>query len=150
MKTPSTANPPKASPLNANAINSPNANNNTSATTNPTNVNTSNVNAATASGSPTPANSTSTATGSGDLPEGRLEFEFAGQAWVEVRDKHGDVLFSRTMPAKSKHILRGEPPFMLRVGNASAVSVVLDGRPVDLMPYTRNEIAKLVIPAQNP
>ena len=64
--------------------------------------------------------------------------------------KHGDVLISRTMPAKSKHMLRGESPFTLRVGNASAVSVVLDGRPVDLMPYTRNEIAKLVIPAQNP
>jgi cytoskeleton protein RodZ len=87
---------------------------------------------------------------SGEAPEGRLELELAGQAWVEVRDKHGDVLISRTLPAKSKQTVRGELPFTVRVGNASAVSVMLDGRPVDLMPYTRNEIAKLVLPSPRP
>ena len=136
---------------NPNATNKPNAANNVGAPT-PTNASNvgANASAAAASGASTPSSASSTVTGSGNLAEGRLEFEFAGQAWVEVRDKHGDVLISRTMPPKTKHTLRGEPPFTVRVGNASAVSVVLDGRPVDLMPYTRNEIAKLVIPAPNP
>ena len=54
------------------------------------------------------------------------------------------------MPAKSRQTVRGEVPFTLKVGNASAVSVVLDGKPVDLMPFTHNEIAKLVLPAPHP
>ena len=132
----------------------PNATSNPGAANNPARANANAANAsagvANAGAAPTSTQASSTMTASGELPEGRLEFEFAGQAWVEVRDKHGDILISRTMPAKTKHMLRGEPPFTLRVGNASAVSVVLDGRPVDLMPYTRNEIAKLVIPAPNP
>ena len=82
--------------------------------------------------------------------EARLELEFVASSWVEVRDKHGDVLISRTMPAKSRQIVRGELPLTLRVGNASNVRVALDGRPVDLSPFTRNEIARLVLPSTRP
>ena len=142
------ANPAAANAGLPNAGNNPGAVNALAAA----NANAANVSAsvATAGGAPASTHASSATTASGELPEGRLEFELAGQAWVEVRDKHGDILISRTMPAKTKHMVRGEPPFTLRVGNASAVSVVLDGRPVDLMPYTRNEIAKLVIPAPTP
>ena len=76
--------------------------------------------------------------------------EFAGPSWVEVRDKYGDVLISRTIPGKSRQVVTGELPFTMRVGNASAVRVVLDGRPVDLTPFTRGEIARLVIPSALP
>ena len=82
--------------------------------------------------------------------EARLELEFIASSWVEVRDKHGDVLISRTMPAKSRQLVRGELPLTLRVGNASSVRVALDGRPVDLSPFTRNEIARLVLPSTRP
>ena len=54
------------------------------------------------------------------------------------------------MPAKSRQIVRGELPLTLRVGNASNVRVALDGRPVDLSPFTRNEIARLVLPSTRP
>ena len=86
----------------------------------------------------------------GTTPEGRLEMEFAGPSWVEVRDKYGAVLISRTIRGKTRQVVTGELPFTMRVGNASAVRVVLDGRPVDLTPFTRGEIARVVIPSARP
>lgn len=81
---------------------------------------------------------------------GRLDLEFAGPSWVEVRDAGGEILLSRTLAAKSRQTLTGTPPLSLRIGNASAVRLRFDGNPVDLVPHTRFEIARLTLPLQRP
>ena len=81
---------------------------------------------------------------------GRLDFEFAGPSWVEVRDGRGEILLSRTLSAKGRQTLTGTLPLSLRIGNASVVRLQFDGSPVDLAPYTRLEIARLTLPLQRP
>lgn len=79
---------------------------------------------------------------------GRLDLEFAGPSWVEVRDARGEILLSRTLSAKDRQTLTGTLPLALRIGNASAVRLQFDGNPVDLAPYTRLGIARLTLPLQ--
>lgn len=81
---------------------------------------------------------------------GRLDLEFAGPSWVEVRDARGEILLSRTLSATGRQTLTGTLPLSLRIGNASVVRLRFDGSPVDLAPYTRREIARLTLPLQHP
>jgi cytoskeleton protein RodZ len=79
---------------------------------------------------------------------GRLDLEFAGPSWVEVRDARGEILLSRTLSAKDRQTLTGTLPLSLRIGNASGVRLQFDGNPVDLAPHTRLGIARLTLPLQ--
>jgi cytoskeleton protein RodZ len=73
----------------------------------------------------------------------RLEFSFARESWVQVRDGSGKVLLSNNNPAGSSRVVDGVPPFSLIVGNAPAVTLTYDDRPVDLKPHTASTVARL-------
>lgn len=72
-----------------------------------------------------------------------LSFSFEQDAWVEVRDSSGGVVFSRLSKAGTTQSVQGTPPFALVIGNAPNVKVQYNGRPVDLVPYTKVSVARL-------
>lgn len=97
--------------------------------------------AASAAGSAVPA-----AAGTGPL---RLVFK--GQSWVRVSDADGTSLMNGLISAGTRRRFDGKPPFEVFIGNAPAVGVEFDGKPVDLAPYTRdNATARLTLPAATP
>jgi cytoskeleton protein RodZ len=55
------------------------------------------------------------------------------------------VLHSQTNPAGSAHVVTGDPPFALVIGNAEHVKLTFNGQAVDLAPYTRGSIARLTL-----
>lgn len=73
----------------------------------------------------------------------RLEFDFAKQSWVEVRDHADHRLMAQLNPAGTRQALIGQPPLSLVVGNASEVTITYNGRRVDLAPYTQVNVARL-------
>ena len=75
----------------------------------------------------------------------RLVLRMAEEAWLEVRDAGGASLVSSLNPAGSERAVRGRPPFQLVIGNASRVELSYDGKPVDLKPYIRGEVARLTL-----
>lgn len=75
----------------------------------------------------------------------QLQFRFARDAWVEIRDGEGRVIFSQLNPAGATREIRGRPPLQLVVGNASGVELSYRGTPVDLSPYTRTDVARLTL-----
>ena len=75
---------------------------------------------------------------------GEVRLSFADTSWVEIRDGRGRVLQSQTNPAGSTHVVTGDPPFSLVIGNASRVKVAFNGKPVDLAPFIRANIARLI------
>ncbi|WP_172197465.1 RodZ domain-containing protein [Niveibacterium sp. COAC-50] len=77
--------------------------------------------------------------------QGGLNFSFAQDAWVEVRDASGSVVFSRLSKAGSTQTVQGTAPFALVIGNAPNVKVEYNGRPVDLAPYTKVSVARLSV-----
>ncbi len=76
---------------------------------------------------------------------GSVRLVFKKEAWVEIRDRDGQVLLSRINPAGTEQRVEGTPPLSLVVGNATQVAVEYNGKPVDLAPYTRAEVARLLL-----
>jgi cytoskeleton protein RodZ len=75
----------------------------------------------------------------------RLQFVFDGDAWVEVKDKSGKVIFYQLNEKGSQQSVRGTPPFSLVIGNASHVRLTYNGKPVDLAPHIKVDVARLTI-----
>ena len=72
-----------------------------------------------------------------------LQLSYRGPSWTEIRDRDGQVLILRLVPAGSEQALSGTPPFEVVIGNAAAVRLVYRGVAVDLAPFTRGNVARL-------
>lgn len=74
-----------------------------------------------------------------------MRFVFEKESWVEVRDRDGKVIFSQRGQAVSEQSVSGQGPFSLVVGFAPGVKLFWHGQTVDLAPYTRGDVARLVL-----
>lgn len=94
-----------------------------------------------------------TAAGPESAPAGepRLVMEFADDCWVDIRDASGERLAYGLMKANTTRSVSGSAPFSLVLGNAGAVSIELNGQPVDKSTYmpARGTVARfsLDVPA---
>lgn len=66
-------------------------------------------------------------------------------SWLEVRDGTGRSVVQSLYPAGSERVVRGRGPFEVVIGNARAVRLLVDDKPVDLKRHTRGEVARVVI-----
>ena len=102
--------------------------------------------AATPAVPPAPATSPSTppstpATTSANV----LKFSFAQASWVEVRDRSGQVIFSKKNDAGTVREVEGQPPFAVVVGNAGQVTLQYKGKAVDLSKRSKEDVARLTL-----
>ena len=74
---------------------------------------------------------------------GVLQLRPTAPSWVEVIDANGKSLISRTLQADESVGLDGALPMKLKIGNAGATEVVFRGQPLELGPFTRDNMAKL-------
>jgi cytoskeleton protein RodZ len=73
---------------------------------------------------------------------GVLQLRPDAQSWIEVTDARGAALISRLVEPGESVGLDGTPPFKLKIGNAGATHVVFRGKPVELTPYVRDNVAR--------
>ncbi|MHB1098697.1 MAG: RodZ domain-containing protein [Burkholderiales bacterium] len=76
---------------------------------------------------------------------GPIHLVFDVASWVEVRDASGRIIFSKLNPAGSEQFVSGAAPFSLVIGNAHSVRLFYQGKPVDLAPYIKVEVARLTL-----
>jgi cytoskeleton protein RodZ len=67
------------------------------------------------------------------------------ESWVEVKDAAGTTLISQLMPAGSGRTVEGEAPLSVVIGNAHHVQLTHNGKPVDLKPHIKVEVARLTL-----
>ena len=72
-----------------------------------------------------------------------LVLTIAESSWVDVRDGAGAKLVSRHADVGEVLTLQGRAPLKLRIGNASGVKATYSGKALDLVPFTRNNVARL-------
>ena len=77
------------------------------------------------------------------LGERRVSITFKGKSWTEVRSK-GEVIFSENAQPGTREF-SGTPPLSFAVGNASNVTLLIDGKPFDMANVTRNDVARFRI-----
>jgi cytoskeleton protein RodZ len=74
-----------------------------------------------------------------------ISFTFRGECWLEVSDSRGDVLATELQAAKSKLNLVGKAPFDVKLGNANAVSIQLNGKKIAVTPVPGSKVLTLKV-----
>ncbi len=76
-------------------------------------------------------------------PESGLRLSSTQESWVSVTDAKGQkLMFGSLLPGEEK-TLAGTPPYRVRIGNASHVTVIYKGQPVDMTGKIRGSTATL-------
>jgi cytoskeleton protein RodZ len=75
----------------------------------------------------------------------RVELEFLGDSWVEIRDADGKVVHSQLNAGGSTVRVEGKAPLSFVIGNAQEVRLRYDGRSVDLAPFIRVAVARFTL-----
>ncbi|MES9833668.1 MAG: RodZ domain-containing protein [Candidatus Thiodiazotropha sp. DIVDIV] len=75
-----------------------------------------------------------------------LLFAYSGSCWTEVRDQDGKARIIGEMKSGAQRRLSSQyGPFTVVLGDASSVSLSIDGEPFDLKPFTRGKVAKFTL-----
>jgi cytoskeleton protein RodZ len=70
---------------------------------------------------------------------------FERDAWVEVKDLNGHILFSQLSLAGTQQVIEGRAPFEVVIGNAQFVRLRYKDAPFDLKPYIRADVARVTL-----
>ena len=81
---------------------------------------------------------------------GRVELEFNGASWIDVRGADGKLGLNGEMRAGDRHVLNGKPPFKLVIGNSAATHMTVDGQPFDLQPHARGNVVRFTFDPSAP
>jgi len=77
--------------------------------------------------------------------ERRVKLAFDQESWVEIRDRDERVIFSQLNHPGTRQLVQGVPPFSIVVGNAHGVRMTYNDKQVDLMPFTKIDVARLIL-----
>ena len=77
--------------------------------------------------------------------EGRIRLDFDSESWVEIKERDGRTLMSQLNSRGTRAVIIGRPPLSLVIGNAAAVRLSYNDKPVDLKPYIQVEVARLTL-----
>jgi cytoskeleton protein RodZ len=75
----------------------------------------------------------------------RIDLQFTGESWVEIRSGNGKLLVSQLHPGGTVRVVTGVPPFTVVIGNAQHVRLSYNDKPVDLMPHVKVEVARFTL-----
>lgn len=81
--------------------------------------------------------------------QARITLTFSEASWVSVRDAQDREVFNKTMPAGTTTEIVGIAPLTLIIGNSGGTQLVYAGKPIDLTPYTKLNVARLRLPDQS-
>mgnify|MGYP001221532633 CR=1 FL=1 len=75
----------------------------------------------------------------------RIKLSFSGESWIELKDKSGRTIYKQIGQAGNEQIITGTSPLALTVGKAANVKVIFNDKPIDLVPYTSGDVARLTL-----
>ncbi len=75
----------------------------------------------------------------------QLRFVVEKESWIEVRDRDSKVVFSERLMPGGERSVSGQGPLSLVIGYSPGVKLFWRGEPIDLVPYARGDVARLVL-----
>jgi cytoskeleton protein RodZ len=73
----------------------------------------------------------------------KLNITSAEESWINVIDASGKEVFSQILPAGSSQNIQAKQPLNITIGNASATTLTMNGKTIDLAPFTRDKVAHI-------
>ena len=77
-----------------------------------------------------------------------LYMEFSDECWLEVSDSRGDVLATELERPGNRLLVKGRAPFDVKLGNAKAVTMTLNGQSVTIIPAPHTNVLTMKVGAQ--
>jgi cytoskeleton protein RodZ len=74
-----------------------------------------------------------------------ISFKASGQTWVEVKNASGTTVLKKLLNTGDVAGASGALPLTVIVGKADATQIEVRGKPVDLTPMAKNNVARFVI-----
>lgn len=75
----------------------------------------------------------------------RLVLETSADSWVEITGANDELLEQDLLRGGESRQYSDDGPFRVSLGRSSAVSLSLDGQVIDLAPFTRDDVARLLL-----
>ncbi len=75
----------------------------------------------------------------------RVSLRLDAESWIEIKDASGATLVSQLIPGGTERTIEGEAPLSVVIGNAHHVQLTHNGKPVDLRPHIKVEVARLTL-----
>ena len=79
------------------------------------------------------------------LATGTVEFKAKGDSWIQVTDARGGVQLRKLLAAGESAGASGPLPLVVTVGSVSATEVQVRGKPFDLAPVSRDNVARFEV-----
>ena len=79
------------------------------------------------------------------VTDDQLVVDFDDKSWIEIKDAAGKVVLTGEYPGGFHQGLSGTAPFQVWIGNAPAVRMKRGDRPIDLVPSTKEGVARLTV-----
>ena len=74
-----------------------------------------------------------------------LKFVFEKEVWLRINGEDGSVVYEALHPAGTEKILRLNSPLKLKVGNAPAMQLFVNGAEMDTTEFTKGSVARFGI-----
>ena len=79
------------------------------------------------------------------LATGTVVFKAKGDSWIQVTDARGGVPLRKLLAAGESAGASGPLPLAVTVGSVSATDVQVRGKPFDLAPVSRDNVARFEV-----
>lgn len=80
-----------------------------------------------------------------DAPAGVLVFKARGESWIQVREATGAVVLKRNLVPNETISVSGTLPLAVVIGRADATEVFVRGKPFELGPVSRENVARFEV-----
>jgi cytoskeleton protein RodZ len=75
----------------------------------------------------------------------RLEFSATQETWLSVVNAAGEEVYNKILYAGNRDVVDVMQPSEIVVGNAHGATLIVDGKPINLAPYTRINVARVTL-----
>ncbi|MCW8904873.1 MULTISPECIES: RodZ domain-containing protein [Sedimenticola] len=76
---------------------------------------------------------------------GAIQVRFSDACWTDIKDATGSYRVIGNKAGGDSLVLAGKAPYKMVFGNASAVTILVDGAAFDLTPHIRGNVAKFTL-----
>ena len=83
-----------------------------------------------------------------EFGDNTIDLTFSEDCWFEIRTIQGDLLYADLGRSGQSRRYSGAAQFRLKLGFSPGVSLIYIDEPIDLEPYTRQEVARILLGEQ--
>ena len=83
-----------------------------------------------------------------EFGDNTIDLTFSEDCWFEIRTMQGELLYADLGRTGQSRRYLGAAPFRIKLGFSPGAALAYNGKPIDLAPYTRQEVARVLLSEQ--